>query len=880
MSLSFCFVVFLAIFTQSAKCQTYLTSDIIQQIFGDGKTPPAPQAGQAPALSPNNTLQDIDYSDTTDNYNPAPADFDRFDWTLTKRVAASADNNFLLSPLGLKLALAILTEAATGSTQAELASVLGFDLDKALVRKKFASILDSLQTKSSKYILNMGSRIYVGENGELRQRFAAIAENYYRTELVKIDFTKPVEAASSINAWVANTTQGRLPNLVNSDDVANIALLVLTTLYFKGTWVHQFTPNETTTHNFYVTAKDTKPVEFMNVRNKFYFTESAKFDAKILRMPYLGKKFAMYIVVPNTLTGLPRVYNSLSDLRAELYRLQRHLVDVSLPKFKFDYTSILDSILKELGIRQAFEDTASFPGIAHGQLERIKVSKILQCSGIEVNELGSTVYSATEITLENKFGEEESFYELVANRPFMFFIQDEETRQLLFTGRVSDPSNADGALKFEMVLIPFVVLSLLCFQSLECLTGRKPQISRFNFFDTDLLQFAVEDKKGNVVVSPASIKSVLAMLLEGAAGETAIEIRNALRLSSDKDEFREQLNAYLSVLKTNDSAVTLLNSNAIFVAPKVSVRREYITILYKVYLTEVRVVNFHEPVPTADLINTWVRDNTKGLINTLVEPEHLDPMSELMLANSLYFKSSWQHAFNPQLTRGACFKSQGKCQTVAMMELQAGLNYAYVDDLRAHAIELPYESGRYSMFLLVPYEHDGVSQLLRDLPYFSLPQIASLMEETDVRLQMPKFTIDYSDDMAKALRAMKIKLLFTNKADLSSMFNSSSQVSNIIHKVHIAVDETGTVAAAASSAMVIPLIENGVQIRVDRPFLFFIRDNKLGLVLFEGKVEEPIPYVEPKPVTPNVTEAPVVPKNITSSERKYAPKNFISRLFG
>lgn len=62
----------------------------------------------------------------------------------------------------------------------------------------------------------MGSRIYVGENGELRQRFAAIAENYYRTELVKIDFTKPVEAASSINAWVANTTQGRLPNLVNS----------------------------------------------------------------------------------------------------------------------------------------------------------------------------------------------------------------------------------------------------------------------------------------------------------------------------------------------------------------------------------------------------------------------------------------------------------------------------------------------------------------------------------------------------------------------------------------------------------------------------------------------------------------------------------------
>ncbi|KPJ15999.1 Serpin B10 [Papilio machaon] len=490
------------------------------------------------------------------------------------------------------------------------------------------------------------------------------------------------------------------------------------------------------------------------------------------------------------------------------------------------------------------------------------------------------------------------------------------------------------------------------------------------------------------------------MLLEGAAGDTAIEIRNALRLSPDKDEFREQLNAYLSVLKANDSDVTLLNSNAIFVAPKVSVKKEFIIMLYNVYLTEVRVVNFREPVPTADLINTWIRNNTKGHINTLLEPEHIDPMSELLLANSLYFKSNWQHSFNPQLTRGACFRSRGNCQTVAMMELQAGLNYAYVDDLRAHALELPYEvqhidpmselllanslyfksnwqhsfnpqltrgacfrsrgncqtvammelqaglnyayvddlrahalelpyeNGRYSMFLLVPYEQDGVTQLLRDLPYFSLPQIASLMEETDVRLQMPKFTINYSNDMAGALRAMKIKLLFTNKADLSAMFNSSSLVNNIFHKVHIAVDETGTVAAAASSAMVIPLIENGVQIRVDHPFLFFIRDNKLGLVLFEGKVEEPTPYVEPKPVTPNVTDtyivpekvscpflffirdnklglvlfegkveeptpyvepkpvtpnvtdAHIVPENVSPSERKYMPKNFIRRLFG
>ncbi|CAK1593797.1 unnamed protein product [Parnassius mnemosyne] len=452
MSLKLSFILFLVPFIQCDQSGTDLNADIIREIFGNATYQAPPQAIQVAAITPaNNTLVDPEYLETMDVYYPAAADYDKFDWTLTKRVAASSEENFLLSPLGLKLALAILTEAATGATHAELSSVLGFDLDRVLVRKKFAGILDSLQTKSSKYILNLGSRIYIGENGEPRQRFAAIAENYYKTELMKIDFGSPVEAATSINEWISNITMGRIPNLVNADDVAGVAMLVLTTLYFKGTWRHQFVPNATRPSSFYVSSKCFKEVQFMNVKNKFYYAESSKFDAKIIRMSYLGDKFAMYIVVPNSLTGLPRVYNNLSDLRSELHLLQRHLVDLTLPKFKFDYTSILDGVLKELGIREAFEDTASFPGISRGQLlsQRLKVSKVLQRSGIEVNELGSIAYSATEISLENKFGEDESFYEVVVNRPFMFFIQDEATRQLLFTGRVSDPSLVDGAFKLS-----------------------------------------------------------------------------------------------------------------------------------------------------------------------------------------------------------------------------------------------------------------------------------------------------------------------------------------------------------------------------------------------------------------------------------------------
>ncbi|CAH0596278.1 unnamed protein product [Chrysodeixis includens] len=449
------FVLFIASLAVCAAAGPPIDPQLLQSVFGAAAPGfAAPASAQAVPVRPatdNGTLVDPDYWDAPDNFSPAPADYDRFDWTLTKRVAASSDANFLLSPLGLKLALAILTEAATGVTQNELSSVLGFDLDRNLVRRKFSTIIESLQKKSPQYILNLGSRIYIGDDAQPRQRFAAIAQEFYKTELKTVNFNDPSVAAKEINTWVSDTTQGKIPTLVDEDDVAGMVVLVLNTLYFKGSWRHQFAPNATKTGQFYVSPKIQKNIPFMNVNDKFYYVESSKYDAKILRLPYLGNKYAMYIIVPNSLTGLPRVFNDLSELRLELNNLREYQVDVTLPKFKFEYTSQLDGVLRELGVRQAFEETASFPGIARGQLlhERLRISKVLQRSGIEVNELGSVAYSATEISLVNKFGvDTEANAEVVANRPFLFFIQDEATRQLLFTSRVADPTSADGAFKF------------------------------------------------------------------------------------------------------------------------------------------------------------------------------------------------------------------------------------------------------------------------------------------------------------------------------------------------------------------------------------------------------------------------------------------------
>lgn len=416
-----------------------------------------------------------------------------------------------------------------------------------------------------------------------------------------------------------------------------------------------------------------------------------------------------------------------------------------------------------------------------------------------------------------------------------------------------------------------LVIVFTIIQCLSCLAdSQSSDFSRLNFFDIDLLRYSAEDKKGNVIFSPASIKSTLGMILDGANGVTANEIRNALRLSPNKDDFRYQFNLYLKALQSNSPEVTLTNANSVFVSNKLNLKKEYETALKQIYFSDVHKVNFTDPILASKYINNWVKNNTKGLISSIVDPVNLEPLSQILVTNALYFKSTWKHAFDDKLTRGMCFYDGGVCKTVAMMDLQTELNYGYIDNLRAHAVELPYAGERYSMILLVPRERDGAIPLIRDLPYMSLPEVCKQMLPTDVQLSMPKFTIDYSEDMTDALRAMRITSMFSSKSNLTGMFvGDSPQINAFFHKVFMSVDEVGTVAAAASSAMVVPLIANGVELRVDRPFVFFIKDNNLGVVLFEGKVDDPTPYV----ASNLVVKEPV--KDVKSNATK---NNIINKL--
>ncbi|KAJ8711691.1 hypothetical protein PYW08_008645 [Mythimna loreyi] len=398
-----------------------------------------------------------------------------------------------------------------------------------------------------------------------------------------------------------------------------------------------------------------------------------------------------------------------------------------------------------------------------------------------------------------------------------------------------------------MHLIIASVLIFASFQSLDCSNGTSN--SRVSYFDIDLLRYVAEGKAGNVMVSPVSIKSTLAMLLEGAGGATAIEIQTALRLPPNKDDYRQQLSGLVRDLQVNTPSVLIQNANGLFASKKVQLNKEYEKMAKGLYFSEVNTVDFNDPRTTAQNINGWVNQNTKGLIPSIIDEASITPQTELVVTNALYFKGIWEYEFKPKLTHADCFYRDGVCTNVAMMKLEANLNYAHVENLRAHALELPYQGKRYSMILLVPQDRDAGVALIRDLPYIGLPEISKLLEPSDVILTMPKFTVEYSDDIVPALKNMRISSLFSTTANLSGIFENPrtpSHISNIIHKVYMQVDEKGTVAAAASAGEIIPLINDFVTLKIDRPFLFFIWDNEKKVVLFEGKIEEPTRFNDMK----------------------------------
>ena len=328
----------------------------------------------------------------------------------------------------------------------------------------------------------------------------------------------------------------------------------------------------------------------------------------------------------------------------------------------------------------------------------------------------------------------------------------------------------------------------------------------------------------NIVVSPYSAGVALSMVAEGAEGQTRVEFDNALNGCLFKAED----------LGSNDTVV-VKSANSVWVTDDFSLRNRYVSLLEKDFDAFITTLNFSDPA-TVKAINNWCAENTNGKISEIIDRINLGTV--MMLINALYFNAPWEEAFLERNTREGVFHGYAGDVQVPMMAKTERLNYAEYQGCQM--VELPYQGGRYSMYVVLPAEGMGVDQMIPYINETLYDQAMGMMAPVKVKLTMPKFKLETSLVLNKSLQEMGITTAFTSAADFKGIAEMGSlTLDQVKQKCYIEVTEKGTEAAAVTSVgvrLTSARPETMVTMNVDRPYLFFISDRTDGNILFAGKV--------------------------------------------
>lgn len=204
------------------------------------------------------------------------------------------------------------------------------------------------QQKSDEYNVLFGTKMYVDQDVKVNQRFDAIAQYNYLADIEHLDFNNARMSAGKINDWVKTATGGKIKDLVSEDAVTNSVVLLINALYFEGTWRFGF--NKTIAADFQVAPGQKIKKQFMERTGNFYYFYSKHLDAKILRLPYNGRRYSMFVVLPNESANLENVIERLSSetIKNEVWHMDEVEVHVVLPKFKFDSSVNLNEVVKQV----------------------------------------------------------------------------------------------------------------------------------------------------------------------------------------------------------------------------------------------------------------------------------------------------------------------------------------------------------------------------------------------------------------------------------------------------------------------------------------------------------------------------------------------------
>jgi serpin B len=351
-------------------------------------------------------------------------------------------------------------------------------------------------------------------------------------------------------------------------------------------------------------------------------------------------------------------------------------------------------------------------------------------------------------------------------------------------------------------------------------------------------QLNAAQRDSNVVVSPLSASFALGMTMNGARGATLDEIRGALRFGATTvPDIDAGYHALIGLLTSLDPSVTMRIANSIWYRNTFPFEKRFLDIGSTYFDATVSPLNFDDQSTALAAINGWVSDKTTGRIPSIVDEIHRDDV--MFLINALYFKGSWRSRFDATLTESSVFHGIGGDQPVKLMHKHARMAYAETPTFQA--VDLPYGDSAFTMTVILPKPGNDVADVAAALDATSWQQLSGAFGGSDVNLYLPKLTVAWQGDLIPSLQALGMRSAFIpHGADFTAMSSSLGDqlyLSLVRQKTFVSIDEEGTEAAAVTAVGVtVTAVEVPRLVRIDRPFLFAIRERLTGTVLFLAKI--------------------------------------------
>jgi serine protease inhibitor len=348
------------------------------------------------------------------------------------------DKNIFFSPLSVAFALAMTYNGAAGVTKEEMERVLKLSgMTRTEINEMSAALMKSLRSSDPKIELAIANSLWARKGVQFKEDFLARNRQFFGAEIATLDFADP-QAKTTINNWVSKNTQGKIPSIIDQID-SQMVMYLINAIYFKGLWANKFDKARTKNEPFYLSSGSQKQMPMMSQSGDYRYYRGDKFQA--VSLPYGKGGTSLYLFLPDKGSSLDDLLKSFSHDKCEQWMkgFRSTPGDVKIPRFKMEYESKLNDMLKALGMETAFsENRADFSGMRDRR--DVYISEVKHKAVVEVNEEGTEAAAATSVGIRTtSMRPPQERFTFIADHPFLMIIRDESTGALLFMGTVADP---------------------------------------------------------------------------------------------------------------------------------------------------------------------------------------------------------------------------------------------------------------------------------------------------------------------------------------------------------------------------------------------------------------------------------------------------------